>query len=144
MEMAAYLVTAVLVEGLSVRKVARDHGVSKTWLYELVARYEAEGEAGLVPRSKRPHCSPAKVADRFENEIVCLRKELTEEGFDAGPETIRMHLRSAHPRAKVPYVSTIWRVLKAAASSSPSPTSDPSPLIGASRPICPMRAGRWT
>jgi transposase len=38
MEMAAYLVAAVEIEGLSVRKVAKDHGVSKTWLYELVAR----------------------------------------------------------------------------------------------------------
>ena len=34
MEMAAYLVTAVLVEGQSVRQVAKDHGVSKTWVYE--------------------------------------------------------------------------------------------------------------
>jgi len=58
MEMAAYLVTAVLVEGQSVRQVAKEHGVSKTWLYELLARYEAEGEAGLVPRSRRPHHSP--------------------------------------------------------------------------------------
>ena len=46
MEMATYLVTAVLMAGQSVRQVARDHGVSKTWLYELLARYEAEGEAG--------------------------------------------------------------------------------------------------
>jgi hypothetical protein len=29
--MAAYLVTAVLVEGQAVRAVAKDHGVSKTW-----------------------------------------------------------------------------------------------------------------
>ncbi len=51
MEMATYLVAAVMVEGQSVRKVAQEHGVSKTWLYELVARYQAEGEAGLVSRS---------------------------------------------------------------------------------------------
>jgi transposase InsO family protein len=125
MEMASYLVAAVVVEGLSVRKVAKEHGVSKTWLYELVARYEAEGEAGLVPRSKRPHHSPTKVADRFENEIVRLRKELTEEGFDAGAETIRMHLRQAHRRAKLPSVSTIWRVLKARGFVVPEPHKRP-------------------
>ncbi len=34
--------------GARVREVARAHGVSKTWLYELVARYHAEGEVGLV------------------------------------------------------------------------------------------------
>jgi transposase-like protein len=36
--MAAYLVTLVLMEGLSVRMVAKEHGVSKTWLYESLFR----------------------------------------------------------------------------------------------------------
>jgi transposase InsO family protein len=112
-DIAAYLVTAVLVEGQSPRAVAKDHGVSKTWVYELLARYKAEGEAGLVPRSKRPHHSPTKVADRFEDEIVRIRKELTEAGFDAGAETIAVHLRRAHRRGKIPSSATIWRVLKA-------------------------------
>jgi hypothetical protein len=49
-EIAAYLVTAVLVEGQSVRQVAKDHGVSKTRVYELLARYGAERETGLIPR----------------------------------------------------------------------------------------------
>ena len=125
MEIAAYLVTAVLVEGRGVREVARDHGVSKTWLYELLARYQAEGEAGLVPRSKRPHRSPTKVADRYEDEIVRIRKELTEAGFDAGAETIGVHLRRAHRRATVPSTATIWRVLKARGFVTPEPHKRP-------------------
>jgi transposase len=68
MEIAAYLIAAVLVESRGVREVAREHRVSKTWLYELLARYEAEGEAGLAPRSRRPHRSSTKVADRYEDE----------------------------------------------------------------------------
>lgn len=60
MEMAAYLMAAVRVEGLSVREVDRAHGVSKTWLYELPARYGREGEARLVPRSRRPKRSPSQ------------------------------------------------------------------------------------
>lgn len=125
MEMATYLVAAVMVEGQSVRKVAQEHGVSKTWLYELVARYQAEGEAGLVSRSRRPHRSPNKVADLYEDEIVRLRKELTEAGYDAGPETIQVHLRRAHRRAKVPSTSTIWRVLKARGFVTPEPHKRP-------------------
>ncbi len=82
MEMATYLVAAVMVEGQSVRKVVQEHGVSKTWLYELVARYQAEGEAGAgVQAVRRPHRSPNKVADLYEDEIVRLRKELTEAGY---------------------------------------------------------------
>jgi transposase len=123
--MAAYLVTAVLVEGQSVRAAAKDHGVSKTWVYELLARYAAEGEAGLVPRSKRPHHSPTKIADRFEDEVVRLRKELTEAGYDAGAETIAVHLRRAHRRGTIPSVATIWRVLKARGFVTPEPHKRP-------------------
>ncbi len=49
MDMARYLVAAVEAEGRSVRAVAREHGVSKTWLYELLARHRTEGDAGLLP-----------------------------------------------------------------------------------------------
>jgi transposase InsO family protein len=125
MEMAAYLVAAVLVEGRGVRDVAAEHGVSKTWLYELLARLAAEGEAGLLPRSRRPHHSPTKVVDAYEDEIVALRKELTDAGFDAGADTIRIHLRRAHRRAKLPSTSTIWRILKARGFDTPEPHKRP-------------------
>ena len=36
-----YVVDAVLLEGRSAREVARAHGVSKTWIYELIARYRS-------------------------------------------------------------------------------------------------------
>lgn len=78
---------------------------------KLRARYRAEGEAGLEPRSRRPHRSPARVADRHEEAIVALRKELTEVGFDAGAATIHHHL--SRRGDQVPSVSPIWRILKA-------------------------------
>lgn len=124
MAMATYLVTAVLAEGRSVREVANDHGVSKAWVYELVARYKRDGEAGLVARSRRPHTSPSKISGYFEDEIVRVRKELTDSGFDAGPETIRFHLAKKHKKA-VPSVSTIWRVLKQRGFVVPEPHKRP-------------------
>ena len=36
MGMARYVVDAVVLEGRSVREVARAHGLSKTWIYELI------------------------------------------------------------------------------------------------------------
>ena len=125
MEMATFVVTAVLLEGRSPREVAEAYGVSKTWVYELVARYRAEGEAGLVPRSKRPRSSPTKTAVSLEDEIVSIRKTLAGDGYDAGAETIRVHLRRAHPRARVPSVSTIWRILKARGFVVPEPHKRP-------------------
>jgi transposase len=46
--------TAVRVEGRTKAEVARDYGVSRRWVHELVRRFDAEGEAGLEPRSRRP------------------------------------------------------------------------------------------
>ena len=58
MGMPQLIVTAVLVEGRSKSEVARDYGVSRRWVITLVQRYLAEGDAGLRPRSRRPHHSP--------------------------------------------------------------------------------------
>jgi transposase InsO family protein len=124
MEMAVYLVTAVLVEGRSAREVAAAHGVSKTWVYELLARYRAEGEAGLVARSRRPRRSPTKISHRFEDDIVRVRKDLVEAGYDAGAETIRVHL-ARQRRGAVPSIATIWRVLKARGFVTPQPHKRP-------------------
>jgi transposase len=43
MQVARYLVDAVVIEGRSVREVARTHGVSKSWVAVLVARYREGG-----------------------------------------------------------------------------------------------------
>ena len=51
------MITAVVVEQRAVAEVAATYGVSRSWLYELLARYRAEGEGAFEPRSKRPHHS---------------------------------------------------------------------------------------
>jgi transposase InsO family protein len=113
MDLAGYVINAVLVEKRSVREVAASHDISKTWLYELLARYREHGEAGLRAHSKRPHGSPTRVPSALEEEIVALRKSLTEDGLDSGAQTIHYHLLHRHRRrqAAVPSVATIWRVL---------------------------------
>jgi transposase InsO family protein len=127
MELAGYLVNAVVIEGRSVREVARAHGVSKTWLYELLNRHKELGEAAFVPRSRRPKSSPSRVSPEMEDEIIALRKSLAEEGLDAGAHTIRYYLQRRHRRHKalVPSVATIWRVLKRRGFVLPEPQKRP-------------------
>jgi len=55
---ARLVITAVIVEKRPVVKVVRDYGVSRAWVYELLTRYRAEGEAAVEPRSRRPRTSP--------------------------------------------------------------------------------------
>jgi transposase InsO family protein len=90
-------------------EVARDFGVSRRWVQVLVQRYEAEGEAGLEPRSRRPRSSPHRTPDEVEDRIVELRKSLAERGLDAGAHTIAFHL--IEQTGSSPSVSTIWRIL---------------------------------
>jgi len=110
MDMGRYLVEAHLREGRSVAELAATHGLHRSWVYKLLARYRAEGDAGLLPRSRRPRSSPTAITSEDEDAIVLLRKQLAEEGLDAGAVTIHWHL--ARRQETVPSVSSIWRVLK--------------------------------
>jgi transposase InsO family protein len=127
MDLAGYVINAVLVEGRSVKEVCDAHDISRSWLYELIARYREHGDDGLRPQSKRPHSSPTRVAASVEDEIVALRKELTELGVDAGAHTIHYHLQLRYRRRRraVPSVATIWRVLSRRGFVTPQPQKRP-------------------
>ncbi len=53
--------------------VAEQLGISRATAYKWVRRYRAEGEAGLLDRSSRPHRSPRRLAPAVEAEIVAAR-----------------------------------------------------------------------
>ena len=123
MGMAQLVVTAVLVEGRSKSEVARDYGVSRRWVITLVQRYVADGDAGLLPRSRRPLRSPTRTADAVEDEVVVIRKDLDRHGHEAGAATIAAHLTRRHGTS--PAVSTIWRILTARGFVTPQPHKRP-------------------
>jgi len=118
-----FLIETHLRTGRPIAELAEAHELSRGWLYKLLQRYRREGEAGLEPRSRRPHRSPTRISDRWEQAIVALRKDLSDAGFDAGAQTIHYHLAKAG--GDVPSVSTIWRVLKAAGFVTPQPHKRP-------------------
>lgn len=91
--------------GLSVREAAARHGTSKTQVYEWLARYRAEGADGLVPRSRRPSCSPGRLDAAVEDQIVRWRKDRPR----WGAKKIRAMLLAEHGTA--PAVSTVHAVL---------------------------------
>jgi transposase InsO family protein len=123
MDVGRYLVEAHLKEGRSVASLARDHGLHRSWIYKLLARYREEGEAGLALRSRRPHTSPTALSEELEDRIVEIRKELFDAGHDYGAETIQVHLE--RERDDVPSASSIWRVLKRRGFITPQPQKRP-------------------
>jgi len=90
------VITAVVIEKRPVREVAAEYGVSKSWIYELLARYRAEDTAAFLARSKRPKNVPRALPAETVDLIVELRQKLTATGLDAGPDTIAWHLLHHH------------------------------------------------
>ena len=121
--LARLVVTAVLVEGRTKAEVARDYGLSRQWVHELIKRYLGEGDAGLLARSRRPRSNPARVPAAIEDAIVALRKELDDQGLDAGAHTIAYHL--ARRGLDPPSVATIWRILTRRGFITPQPQKRP-------------------
>jgi Helix-turn-helix domain len=146
MDLAGYVVNAVLVEGRSVGEVAAAHGVSRSWLYELLSRYRVAGEEGLEAQSKRPRSSPTRVPsghrgrDRRAARVPhrggpgrgCADDPLAP--ADPTPATPDLGAVGGHHLAgPVPAEFVVARL-----------TSGPAAPGGASPPTCPMSAGRPT
>jgi transposase InsO family protein len=109
MDLARYVVDAVVIEGRSARAAASAVGMSKSWASVQVARFRTGGYEALEKRSTAPLHQPRRVSAEVEDKVVLLRKSLGELGTDAGAKTIRHHLLKSSGQA--PSVPTIWRVL---------------------------------
>ena len=70
MSKARLVITAVVLEGRRVSEVVEAYGVSRSWVYELVARYRAEGDSAFEPRSRRPTRSPRATPPQI-GELIC-------------------------------------------------------------------------
>lgn len=123
MGLARYVVDAVLLEGRSAREVATAHGISKSWIYVLIKRYQAGGYEALEPRSRRPRSCEHETPLEVVQAIVALRHELQADGHDAGAATISYHL--AKRLDEVPSRTTIWRILKREGLIVPQPQKRP-------------------
>ena len=123
MSKARLVITAVTVEKRPVSEVAKSYGVARSWVYALLDRYKAEGEAAFEPRSRRPKTSPTAISDDAADLIIRLRKDLAGQGLDAGPQTIAWHLQHHH-QVKVS-AATVSRYLARAGLVTPAPARRP-------------------
>ncbi len=112
-----------MLEGRSVAELAAAHGVHRSWIYKLLARYREGGLEALEPRSRKPRSSPRETPSELVGAIVELRKQLHAEGHDCGPATIAYHLRRLD---RLPSISTIHRILGRAGLITPQPQKRPA------------------
>jgi transposase InsO family protein len=117
------VITAITLENRTVAEVVADYGVSRSWVYELLARYRDEGDAAFEPRSRRPKTSPNATPAEVVDLVLQLRKDLTDRGLDAGPDTIGWHL--THRHQVTVSRATIHRILSRAGTVTPDPRKRP-------------------
>jgi transposase-like protein len=108
-----------LAPGANRRELSRRFGVSPTTLYGWLARYLADGSAGLADRSRRPMSSPTRTSAAMEQRVLevrgddpwggrKLRRILQDEGMEGVPsaspitEILRRHGKLDGPGAGEP------------------------------------------
>lgn len=80
------LVQRITGEDQPVSHVAKAMGVSRQCAHRWVDRFEAEGEAGLIDRSSRPHHSPTRTSPEVEDQVLAARDEHRRGQDWLGPE----------------------------------------------------------
>src|SRR6478735_12512048 len=120
---ARLVITALFVDQQSPAEVATRYRVHRAWVYKLKARYEAEGETALEPRSRRPNTIPNATPPATVELVLGLREQLSAAGLDAGADTIGWHLHH-HPHTDLSR-ATINRILVRAGAVTPDPSKRP-------------------
>src|SRR5580765_3207125 len=109
MDERVQFVADFLTGGYSMSELCRRYNVSRPTGYALIERYErAQGPAGLLPQSRRPHTSPHATAPSEVAAIVACRRRHP----DWGPRKILDHLRLRAPDRPWPAPSTAGAILK--------------------------------
>ena len=85
MDKGRFVIETHLRRGRPIGELAPAHGVDRSWLFRLLARYRCEGPRGSRARVEAAHRSPSRIADLYEDEIVALRKELADAASTPGP-----------------------------------------------------------
>jgi transposase InsO family protein len=116
------LVRRVRIDGRPVSHVAKELGVSRQCAHRWVARFEAEGWAGLHDRSSRARSYPTRTPQRVEAAVLAARAELRE-GRDRIAERVGVPARTVSrilARHGVPPVSALDPITGIVARASKS------------------------
>ncbi|MFF2083881.1 helix-turn-helix domain-containing protein [Nocardia sp. NPDC058176] len=92
---------------LTVTEVCRRYQVSRKTYYSYLARYQAHGEEGLAPRSRRPHHVPGRSPAEVEAAVVRIRRARPQ----WGARRIRTELLR-DTTTHVPAISTVHAILR--------------------------------
>ncbi len=107
----------------TVSSVCAELKISRETYYKYRQRFLAEGPPGLIPRSSRPHTSPAATPAAVVAQVLAARLLLEKDGWDNGATSIFYRLQ--RDGADPPAVRTIHRLLVQAGLVVPQPGKRP-------------------
>ena len=90
----------------SMTELCERYGVTRPTGYKWVARYRADGRAGLTDRSRAPDGCPHRTSDDLEARIVAARQE-----YGWGAKKLLQVLRTRYPTRSWPARSTVNALL---------------------------------
>ena len=97
------LVMAIVENQDSMATVCRRFGVSRKTGYKWLERYERDGAAALVDRSRAPLTHPHALTERIASRLIEVRRAHP----TWGPVKVRAYLERRAPRTRWPAASTI-------------------------------------
>lgn len=92
----------------SFAETCRQFGISRQTGYELMTRYQAEGERALVPRLRAPRTHPNTIGDAMAAQLLEVKAKYPH----FGPRKVRDYLIMQGHRRPLPAASTIGELFK--------------------------------
>jgi putative transposase len=106
MDLRNQFVLAATSPGTNISQLCREYGISRTNGYKWIRRFQAEGQAGLDDKSRRP-----KTISGLDGELVLRIIELRRRYPKWGAKKLREILLRSPDRVEAPSAKTIARVL---------------------------------
>jgi len=94
--------------GATITELCELYGISRKTGYKLLARFAAEGAAGLVDHSRAPHRQGQQTPAEIETAIIAFKGAHRRRG----PRKIKAELSRLEPGTRWPAASTIGDILK--------------------------------
>lgn len=107
----------------NVADFCRREQISRQTFYKYRRRFREGGIDGLQERSRRPLTSPGQTSPEVEDVVVRRRKQLIEQGYYHGAQSIVWSLQ--REGVAVPSVSTVWQILTRRGLIIPQPRKRP-------------------
>lgn len=113
-EARAELIADYETGAFKISELARMHGVSRQWVYEILRRHEDDPASACLSRSRRPLHSPGATAEA----IVELMFEFHRKHPSLSPRKVVERLTQLHPSLKFPAASVAYTIFDKAGLSA--------------------------